>query len=129
MREAASDALERINERAQHALEAKKAAVEARRSQVGDIPGKTTVSKKKKRTKPPGASTVAGGSVAPPDTGTMKKPADARATGGAGRPAQPDDPNTAVRKRRTGSGTGTGTGNADPETEPTTGNRSSLVGK
>jgi hypothetical protein len=107
VRSAASAALARISERAQAALEARKQAVEQRRSLVGEAPGRTTVSqKKKKRTKPPGSTTGASGSgnSLPP---AAKKPADGRGTGSKqSAPTVPDDPNTAVRKRRTGSNEG-----------------------
>ena len=102
VRNAASSAIIRINERAQEALEARKNATEARRSQVGDAPGRTTVSKKKKRTKPPGSTTGAANSVPP-----AKRPAEGRSTGAKqGAATVADDPNTAVRKRRTGSSEG-----------------------
>jgi hypothetical protein len=114
VRSAASAALARINERAQAALEARKQAAEQRRSQVGDAPGRTTVSqKKKKRTKPPGSTTGASGNSLPP---AAKRPAEGRGTGNKqSAPTVADDPNTAVRKRRTGSSEGEQPeGNGDP---------------
>jgi len=117
VRDAASAALARISERAQQALDAKKAAAETRRSTVGDHPGKTTVSKKKKRTRPPGEPST-GAHEAPP-----KRPAEGRATGGTGTAPQPDDAGTAVRKRRTGSSAG------EPDAEPKPRNASSAAGK
>ena len=89
VRESAQSALERINERAQQALDAKKAAAETRKSAVGEVPGKTTISqKKKKRPRPPGATDPppSGSSVSSASNATVKRPAEERGTGSAQRP-------------------------------------------